>query len=63
MSVNIGSLSSAYIQFKHSELPLAVGIQLLSKAKDSAEAQGAQLVDMLQQSVQPHLGGNLDIRV
>ncbi|RKN74225.1 putative motility protein [Paenibacillus ginsengarvi] len=44
-------------------MPLAVGIAMLGKAKESAELQGAQMVQMLQASVQPHLGGNLDIRV
>ncbi|MEF3303439.1 YjfB family protein [Paenibacillus sp. GYB003] len=56
------SLNAAYSQFSKSDLPLAVGIAMLSKAKESAEAQGAQMVQMLQQSVQPHLGGKLDIR-
>lgn len=57
------SLNSAYSQFSSSGLPQAIGIMMLSKAKESAELQGAQMVQMMQQSVQPHLGGNLDIRV
>ncbi|PYI57269.1 YjfB family protein [Paenibacillus flagellatus] len=61
--MDVGSLSAAFTQFKQSDLPLQVGIRLLDKAKENAEAQGAQLVQMLQQSVQPHLGGRLDIRV
>lgn len=57
------SLQSALSQFSRSDMPLAVGIAMLGKAKESAELQGAQMVQMLQASVQPHLGGNLDIRV
>ncbi|TMV45838.1 putative motility protein [Paenibacillus mesophilus] len=56
------SLNAAYSQFSKSDLPLAVGIQMLSKVKEAAEVQGAQMAQMLQQSVQPHLGGSLDIR-
>lgn len=57
------SLNSAYSQFSSSGLPQAIGIMMLSKAKESAELQGVQMVQMMQQSVQPHLGGSLDIRV
>lgn len=57
------SLNSAYSQFNSSGLPQAIGIMMLSKAKESAELQGVQMVQMMQQSVQPHLGGSLDIRV
>lgn len=56
------SLNAAYSQVSRSDLPQAIGIAMLGKAKQSAEAQGAQIVQMLQQSVQPHLGGKLDIR-
>lgn len=56
------SLNAAYSQFSKSDLPLAVGIQMLSKVKEAAEVQGAQMAQMLQQSVQPHLGASLDIR-
>ncbi|GAA3402251.1 putative motility protein [Paenibacillus hodogayensis] len=57
------SLNSAYSQFSKSDLPLAVGIQMLSKVKQSAEAQGAQMVQMLQQSAPPQAGSKIDIRV
>jgi hypothetical protein len=40
-----------------------VGIAVLAKSLDFTEQQGAQIAQMLQQSVQPHLGGNLDIKV
>ncbi|MBB6671741.1 YjfB family protein [Cohnella nanjingensis] len=40
-----------------------VGIAVLAKAKDQSEQQGQELVRMMQQSVQPHLGGNVDLSV
>lgn len=56
------SLNSAYAQFSRSDMPLAVGIQMLSKVKQTAEAQGAQMVQMLQASA-PQSGSKIDIRV
>ncbi|MDF2724477.1 MAG: putative motility protein [Paenibacillus sp.] len=55
------TLDAAFSQFAKSDLPAAVGIMMLSKVKQTAEVQGAQIAQMLQ-SVQPHLGGKLDIR-
>ncbi|ARF68768.1 hypothetical protein B7C51_14650 [Paenibacillus larvae subsp. pulvifaciens] len=39
-----------------------VGVSVLNIAKTQSEQQGQDLVKMLQ-SVQPHLGGNLYIRI
>lgn len=41
----------------------SVGIQVLSMAKDQAVQQGQDLVQMMQRSAQPNLGGNLDIKI
>ncbi len=46
----------------------AVSVQVLSKAMDTNEALGAGLVNMIdaaamEQSVNPHIGGNMDIRI
>ncbi|WP_127580103.1 YjfB family protein [Paenibacillus koleovorans] len=60
--MTIQSLSSAFSQYQASSLPAAVGIMMLDKVKVMTEMQGAQMAQMLQQSVQPHLGGNIDIR-
>ncbi|MZQ83996.1 putative motility protein [Paenibacillus sp. 5J-6] len=45
-----------------SGLAQAVQLRVLSMAKDQSTQQGQQMVQMMQQSVQPNLGGNLDIR-
>ncbi len=46
----------------------AVSVQVLSKAMDTNEALGAGLVNMIdaaamEQSINPHIGGNMDIRI
>lgn len=51
------------IQMNQMNLGQAVGIRVLSMAKEQAEQQGQQLAQMLQQSVQPHLGGNIDLKI
>ncbi|MBO7746169.1 YjfB family protein [Paenibacillus sp. MWE-103] len=51
------------ISLAQGSLAQAVGIQVLKMAQDQATAQSQQLVQMMQQSAQPNLGANLDIRV
>ncbi|MBO5324776.1 MAG: YjfB family protein [Lachnospiraceae bacterium] len=63
--MDIAGLSMAMAQ---NNIGTKVGIAVLDKAMNTAEAQGAQLVQMIdgaamQRSVQPHLGGNIDISV
>ena len=40
-----------------------VGIAMLSKAMDAQEQMGAALTQMMEQSVNPNLGANIDLRV
>ena len=40
-----------------------VSTQVLKKTMDLQEAQGIQLVQMMEQSVNPGLGQNIDIRI
>ena len=63
--MDIAGLSMAMAQ---NNIGTKVGIAVLDKAMSTAEAQGAQLVQMIdsaamQRSVQPHLGGNIDISI
>ena len=63
--MDIAGLSMAMAQ---NNIGTKVGMAILDKAMNTAEAQGAQLVQMIdgaamQRSVQPHLGGNIDISV
>ena len=40
-----------------------VGVLMLSKQLDSMEDMGASMAKLMEQSVTPHLGGNIDISV
>lgn len=40
-----------------------VSVAMMKKTLDLQEAAGSQLVQMMEQSVNPSLGGNIDIRV
>ncbi|NOU63330.1 putative motility protein [Paenibacillus sp. LMG 31461] len=44
-------------------LSQAVGISVLKMAKEQMAEQGQQVVQLIERSVQPNLGGNLDISV
>lgn len=51
-----------------SRLQSQVGVAVVSKAMDTSEAMGQGLVEMIdaaamEQSVNPHVGTNLDIRI
>jgi len=41
----------------------AVGTQVMSMSLDNAEVQSASLTKMMEQSVNPAVGGNIDISV
>ncbi|MGW8958964.1 YjfB family protein [Paenibacillus sp. NPDC055715] len=43
-------------------LAQAVSVKVASMAKDQAGEQGQALIQMMEKSVQPHLGGQLDLR-
>ncbi|MDY8025673.1 YjfB family protein [Paenibacillus polymyxa] len=57
--MDITALSTGMSQ---ASLAQAVSVKVLSMAKDQASEQGQALVQMMEKSVQPHLGGQLDIR-
>ncbi|MCH1638671.1 YjfB family protein [Paenibacillus timonensis] len=57
-------IAATSVAMSQSALSQAVGIRVLSMAKNQAEIQGQNLVQMLSQSqVHPTLGKNLDIKV
>jgi hypothetical protein len=57
--MDIAALS---ISLNQSSLAQEVGVRLVQLAKEQTQQQGQDLVQMLERSVQPNLGGNLDIR-
>ena len=40
-----------------------IGTAELSKTLDNSQAQGAEMIKMIEQSVNPAIGGNFDMRV
>ena len=40
-----------------------VGVLMLSKQLDSVETMGESMIKLMEQSVTPHLGGNIDISI
>ncbi|MBP3964309.1 YjfB family protein [Paenibacillus lignilyticus] len=57
--MDIAALSMSLSQINLSQ---AVGISVLKLAKDQTTEQSQQMIQMMERSVQPNLGGNLDIR-
>lgn len=57
--MDIAALSTGMSQ---TSLAQAASVKVLSMAKDHTSEQGQALVQMMEKSVQPHLGGQLDIR-
>lgn len=58
--MDIAALS---ISMSQASLSQAVGLRVLSMAKNQASIQGQGLVQMMEKSVDPNLGKNLDISV
>ncbi|CAH1217949.1 hypothetical protein PAECIP111893_04336 [Paenibacillus plantiphilus] len=61
--MDIQSISSAASGQAMSQLKQQAGIAVMAKSLDNMQLQGQLLIKMMEQSVQPHLGGNLDIRL
>ncbi|MCQ2538091.1 MAG: YjfB family protein [Lachnospiraceae bacterium] len=58
--MDIPALSMAMAQ---SKIETNVGIAVMKKNLDMAEEQGAELIKMMERSVTPSVGGNIDVRV
>lgn len=56
-------ITALSVSMAQANVQSAVGVSLLKMANEAAKQQGEQLVQMMMQSVQPHLGSNIDIRV
>ncbi len=57
--MNIGLLHSTPSQPANS---ITVGVAVLSKNLDTVEKAGESLIKMMEQSVTPHLGQNIDVK-
>ena len=58
--MDIASLSTALSMTK---LNGDIGVRMLSKQLDAVETMGDSMIKIMDQSVTPHLGGNIDISV
>jgi hypothetical protein len=55
--------SAAFSNYQQLALGEQAGILLFKKAQEMEAQQGQQLIQQLEQSVQPHLGQNINMRV
>ena len=58
MSIELYSIANA-----QNNVMQAVNTAMLSKALDMQKMQGAQLTKMMEMSVNPNLGGSIDVRI
>ncbi|BBF43806.1 hypothetical protein lbkm_2494 [Lachnospiraceae bacterium KM106-2] len=58
--MDIPALSMAMSQINTSN---AIGVCMLKKSMDNMEISGANMTKILEQSVTPNLGGNVDIKL
>lgn len=64
MELSDGMNIAAYsIMNSQNQAMESIGIAVLAKVMDTAEAEAAQITQMMEQSVNPGLGANIDIRV
>ncbi len=64
--MEIGAISSALSAVTSSSagtLAEAVGVKMLDNSMEASEAMSAQLITLMEQSVTPHLGGSIDLRI
>ncbi|MBQ8319081.1 MAG: YjfB family protein [Lachnospiraceae bacterium] len=61
--MNITSLSSTNISLSGTNKMDVIDISMLKKSLDSVETNGDMLLKMMEQSVNPFVGTNIDIKI
>jgi len=61
--MNFGTIDSALSAVQASAVPSAVSIAMLDNSMEQSETMGASMVKMMEHSVNPHIGGNIDVSV
>lgn len=61
--MNITSLGSTNISLSGTNKMDAIDISMLKKTLNSVEANGDMLTQMMEQSVNPFVGTNIDVRI
>ena len=57
------SAVNSYAPTSMGSVPQVVSVEMLDKTMEMNEAMSSQLISMMEQSVTPHLGGNIDLRI
>lgn len=60
--MTIASLPVSTVQYQSSSSPV-IGMAVLSKSLETAAISGQSLIKMMENSVAPHLGNNIDVTV
>ncbi|WP_208587574.1 YjfB family protein [Gracilibacillus suaedae] len=55
-------IAAMSIAMNQSQVKQQASVSLMDKALDQAESQSSDMVKMLESSMQPHLGSNIDIK-
>ncbi|MCR4893017.1 MAG: YjfB family protein [Lachnospiraceae bacterium] len=63
MTLGLPDIAALSVASSHTNNLSQVGVALLSNALDNQEVQGDSMVKMMEQSVNPNVGGNFDVRV
>lgn len=61
--MNITSLNNTNISISDTSSMNAIDISVLKKSLDSVEVSGDMLTRMMEQSVNPNIGANIDIKI
>ena len=60
---NALSVVQSYGAYSTGSLAQVASIKMLDKTMEMSEAMNAQLISLMEQSVNPHLGGSIDLRI
>lgn len=67
--MEVGAVSSAFSAVSSygissiGSVPQTVSVEMLDNAMEASEAMSSEMIKMMEQSVMPNLGGNIDIRI
>lgn len=61
--MNISSVGSIGLSVTDIDSMNMIDISMLKKSLDTVEQNGSMIIQMMEQSVNPNLGGNIDIRL
>lgn len=61
--MDFGTIDSALSAVQGSAVPSAISVKMLDNTMEQSEDMGASMVKMMEMSVNPHIGGNIDVSV